>query len=102
VVAFPHAGPGDALAAQRGCGQSPIQFREVLDSFVTSYSASPWHVFFVGMIGASAALTGLLFGNNLNAKNTMNLSVPDRTLKRRGHSSGFRGSPLLYLEAARI
>jgi hypothetical protein len=28
---------------------------------VASYSAVPWHDFFVGTIGASAALTGLLF-----------------------------------------
>lgn len=31
------------------------------DSPVASYSALPWHDFFVGTIGASAALTGLLF-----------------------------------------
>ena len=31
------------------------------DFSVTSYSALPWHEFFIGTIGAAAALTGLLF-----------------------------------------
>jgi hypothetical protein len=31
------------------------------DFSVASYSALPWHEFFVGTIGAAAALTGLLF-----------------------------------------
>ena len=35
--------------------------REVQDSSVTPYSALPWHEFFIGTIGAAAALTGLLF-----------------------------------------
>jgi hypothetical protein len=42
-------------------GKPPIQFREVPNSSVAAYSPLPWHDFFVGTIGASAALTGLLF-----------------------------------------
>ena len=44
-----------------GCGQPPIRFRAVPDFAVASYSALAWHDFFMGTIGASAALTGLLF-----------------------------------------
>jgi modulator of FtsH protease len=35
--------------------------REVPDSLVASYSPIAWHDFFLGTIGAAAALTGLLF-----------------------------------------
>lgn len=34
---------------------------KVSDSAVASYSISAWHDFFIGTIGAAAALTGLLF-----------------------------------------
>jgi modulator of FtsH protease len=35
--------------------------REVPDFSVTSYNSLAWHDFFIGTIGAAAALTGLLF-----------------------------------------
>jgi hypothetical protein len=38
-----------------------VRLREVPDSSVASYSALAWHDFFIGTIGAAAALTGLLF-----------------------------------------
>ena len=39
----------------------PIRVREVPDFSVASYSPLAWHDFFIGTIGAAAALTGLLF-----------------------------------------
>ena len=37
-----------------GRGEAPVRLREVQDFSVSSYSALPWHEFFVGTIGAAA------------------------------------------------
>ena len=42
-------------------GQPPGLGSKMQDFSVASYSALPWHEFFIGTIGAAAALTGLLF-----------------------------------------
>ena len=41
--------------------EEPIRVERCDTSFVASYDALAWHDFFIGTIGAAAALTGLLF-----------------------------------------
>ena len=57
----PESAPGTSVAQRNRVWRTTDRGREVPDSSVAPYNDLAWHDFFIGTIGAAAALTGLLF-----------------------------------------